>query len=811
MPLNPKFVLGPSLEMLFIDKDTLAPLAGGIVTFTSQDTGNYKDVYTIAYESGDYTYTNIGHIITLNGDGSFSDNDGNNILPYFYPYQGDPNVGDSDVIELYHVAVESAEGVAQFTRDGWPNFSSASGEANQQIKNYIPNGQFLLHNNSPPPTHTVDYGGGDGIVTVTEIAQGGWTFEVGPGVSQPTYTITFPEYAEYESDINGSPKFACNVVTTSGDPTIVDLRCKWPDVNKFASDDQEYTFMFTAYSSGGNVNCYIQYIKYFGTGGATTVDTTFTESPIVITSTITNFALTQVFGSNEGDTIGAGNYFQVAIRFPNDQTSNVTITDCMLVSGNVEAVDQPFPTTPDADFISQSVAGWLPTPDPDGNDLYLPMVLTPTGAAFDHSQIGKVETLSWAGDFTGSVSDSTNLLLADGASYATNDYSPLGIPYSRLADRYFDDTVNMPIYGTGPDFVIASPVDVGAGTKILLFANGPGAGGVQPANGVTSPGFSYLKAFTQTAAGYNVKAFVRGDSSTGNPIVFTLVTDVVNPGTAPADPTGDVNCVIGNILNTPNTPQRADWVCNNTASIAGKTITFTASTVLHTLTYDQDNAGTPAANTINVPTGYSGQDIAVVTAQALNGGAGCYITCVAQTSITNGSYFTFTTPNGDAYYVYYTLTAGSNDPAAAGTGIEVLLVANDTAAQVAEKTLIAINSFYFAVPNYQGLFLRGLDTTGEWDKDYLSRFSYAPTYVGGQVGTIEYDYWFNHRHGITDLPVNINIHSYSAANTLSVAGTNLGGTPATLSSAGAASGNTNYIGGSETRPVNANVIYAIRY
>ncbi len=65
----------------------------------------------------------------------------------------------------------------------------------------------------------------------------------------------------------------------------------------------------------------------------------------------------------------------------------------------------------------------------------------------------------------------------------------------------------------------------------------------------------------------------------------------------------------------------------------------------------------------------------------------------AVTTEPNGDYFTIDSSDGDLYYVWYDLDAGSVDPAPAGrTAIEVDIVTGDSPSSIASKTATAIDA-----------------------------------------------------------------------------------------------------------------------
>src|SRR4029079_4637810 len=137
-----------------------------------------------------------------------------------------------------------------------------------------------------------------------------------------------------------------------------------------------------------------------------------------------------------------------------------------------------------------------------------------------------------------------------------------------------------------------------------------------------------------------------------------------------------------------------------------------------------------------------------------------------------------------------------SDPAPGGTGIQVDIVAADTATQVASKTMIALNNKFFAVPDLRGWFLRGWDDSAGIDPAAAARAGLAGLGLNGgdHIGTLEIDEILGHTHTVFG-----------------------GGTkqkfdyPYFRSSANNLSTDTSATGLSESRPVNINVAWMIKY
>lgn len=137
------------IQEVLLDKDFGLPLSAGKVYFYSDvNQSVLKDVYKQNETApGVFTYSVIPNPIILTSIGTMSDGSGNDIIPYLYPYTGAPTDLVQGASELYFIRVESAGGVAQFTRSGWPPVVSSSTNSGastfQGSDNQIENPQFV--------------------------------------------------------------------------------------------------------------------------------------------------------------------------------------------------------------------------------------------------------------------------------------------------------------------------------------------------------------------------------------------------------------------------------------------------------------------------------------------------------------------------------------------------------------------------------------------------------------------------------------------------------------------------------------------
>lgn len=828
MALNPSYVIAPSLEQYYVDKVTGAPLAAGIITFYSDINRTVlKPIFQLSGSPPNYSYTQLPNPIILSSVGTFTDNNGNDIIPYYFPYDANGN------IELYYVTITDSLGNPQFTREGWPNITASGGIEGTQISNFIPDGQFVVHSDldsTTVPAYKVTQ-------AITQLSQGGWTFER-PSGTPAIDIIKFQRFGSAVSNPSADPRYAIEIINQSANPgdTFKDLRIKFKDVNKFSSLTQKYTFAFSGINNGaGTVPVTLILVKNFGTGGSSTTFTTI--ATFNLSSSYTIFQTSFVFGINNSMTIGPNNddYVQLALRCPTGGVFDISMTDFLLAIGNLTITTFPQITT--ADTMARTVSGWLDVPAYDSSNLYLPLVLTPQGLTYDSAQIGDIVQESMMGDYTNSISTTTNRLLCDGSQYETAKRSPIGIPFSRLGNKLLAKGFQgIPMYGTGANYVTdlltQTPSSLG-----MLNTNQAGIGTLST-NGTPSPGFT----ISNCTAGIASTGFLAGTDSSNN------VTVQYNGNGSITQPTAGTSGFNIQPFRT-GTAQTHQWCRIGVPALPGAGTYFTIPSPNSNQYYvwfqingsgaDPAPVGFSPGIKVNLISTIGVNDVARIVALTLNGFHIDNIVYVAGSSVPAGSYFNFFT-TVTTYYVWYTVDGIGTDPAPSNeTAIPVAILSTDTAIQVATKTQIAINSKFFAVPDLRGQFLRGwLDgaSSPPVDPEAYIRTSFVNVANGSaNIGTYEVDqtlyetptYTVNSNAVSTSVTItsltlsgNSNLYSQGSAglnSSLTPGGSTALNTVAFVSGSGTGTGTTNFsftitpFGGAESRPVNNAVVFAIKY
>jgi hypothetical protein len=131
------------LQDLLVDKTTGEPLANGVVTlYQDSSRTTLKNWYYQTGTSAPYTYTTLPNPLVLSAVGTINDGNGNDVIPFYYPY----SELDNETLQLYYITVDNANGQRQFTRQGFPAgaFTQVTPfvETASSLKNYVINNVF---------------------------------------------------------------------------------------------------------------------------------------------------------------------------------------------------------------------------------------------------------------------------------------------------------------------------------------------------------------------------------------------------------------------------------------------------------------------------------------------------------------------------------------------------------------------------------------------------------------------------------------------------------------------------------------------
>lgn len=200
IPYSSLFIEAFTIEDVILDKDTGAPLSGGLVYFYEDEQRTVlKPVYQITGTSPNYMMEQLPNPMVLSAIGTFVDSMGNPTIPYFYPYD------DAGNIQRYYVRCTSALGVFQFARETQPDVWTTTIPPDQIIngENELINPQFaqVFFNSTASHTYTFSSASNESV----QVAPG-WNLIVsGSG------TVIVERIALTELDTPSNPPYVLDI------------------------------------------------------------------------------------------------------------------------------------------------------------------------------------------------------------------------------------------------------------------------------------------------------------------------------------------------------------------------------------------------------------------------------------------------------------------------------------------------------------------------------------------------------------------------------------------------------------------------
>lgn len=145
MAINTSLLIAaPMLQDYFVDSVTDEAMSSGVITcYRDNSRTTLKNWYYQSGVAGAYTYIKLPNPLTLTAAGTIADDNGNDTIPFFYPY----SETDNQTIEPYYITVDNSDGQRQFTRQNFP-FIPENPTDNQvpTLKNLIVNNVFWRPN-----------------------------------------------------------------------------------------------------------------------------------------------------------------------------------------------------------------------------------------------------------------------------------------------------------------------------------------------------------------------------------------------------------------------------------------------------------------------------------------------------------------------------------------------------------------------------------------------------------------------------------------------------------------------------------------
>jgi hypothetical protein len=133
-------IAAPMLQDYFVDNVTAQAMSDGVITCYQDDNRTtFKNWYYQTGSPGNYTYIPLDNPLTLTAQGTIADANGNDTIPFFYPYSETDNL----TLQPYYITVVDSNGQQQFTRQNFPFVSKAPVNTEvATLENYIINNNF---------------------------------------------------------------------------------------------------------------------------------------------------------------------------------------------------------------------------------------------------------------------------------------------------------------------------------------------------------------------------------------------------------------------------------------------------------------------------------------------------------------------------------------------------------------------------------------------------------------------------------------------------------------------------------------------
>jgi hypothetical protein len=735
------------LETYFVDKDTGAPLAGGLVYFYNDvNPTTLQPVFQLTGTPPDYSYIELPNPVILSATGCFQDASGNDIVPYARIYDEDGK------FQLYHIEVYSNDGdgnpaVMQWTRDGIPNEGQRITPEGEDVVNYITNGQFKVHYDLPNNSAI--------SAADTILAPGLWHFERSSG-STASDIITFPRFGQGLATPAGFPRYACRIQCTNvhaGD-TAKKLIYSFRDVNKFASDVEEMNFSFSAQTNNAsNLVVTIELLKFYGVGGDP-LEVITLQQTLEIGSSYQTFNIPFKFGTNIGKNFGENDddAVGIAISFPPTSIFDASFTNFALTDGNSPITY--YPTTLEQDTYAGALLNWTqanPSKNYDAKttthftlytkyNIWLPLTMGQHGLMFNDADVGKIFNCMYETPRPGELECNGQVLDPD----ASDAY---GCPYKRLWWKLYNYTYNLPMWGTGLSYFYLRQPDLLSTSNHLIVTNNTGLAATTPTDGTIATGFT----FDKISDGSDVYAF---NSSIGGD--GTIHVSLTQPGAANGAPDNGTSPFL--ITEYPSehpdiyTSYTIDASSNS--GLAGEYFGISSHDTSYYVWFKEDGVGVdpaPGGTGIEVDllSTYSSDEREQIIKDTLAGNTMYGITTIAASAMTAGAWFNWHSGTGQHICVWYEIGGVGTDPNISGArSVKVILEGSENAGDVAFATLLAVNGSNFAIPDLRGLYMRWRQNGSphNFDPDVGTRTGWWRNFAGDRVGSYQPDAILAHKH-----------------------------------------------------------------
>lgn len=384
-----QLVASKVLLQFLIDKDTGLPLASGTINLYKDNNRLIRKnwYFKQGTPSAGYTYAALPNPMTLSGSGVIVDSMGNEVTPYYYPFDED----NSATQELYYITVYNSAATFQFDQQGWPPLNRAESVGEQAtLQNLIVNNQFWNQNvssqavvgTSPEVTLTLT---NETNIAICPSNHDGYSMpdiRFMKDVTGANDTIVFKRYANTDPLFTGNvtPQFYIHISCSSLAAETYKF-IQFPICLNTRNLEQE-PFIFTIQtklpSGAASRNISARILKYLGSANLVALGDTIGTGTITPTSSWAKSTLTGTFPTlDAADLISptADDAFYLQLSLPTNQAYEFDIAVPSLYLGSIAATND-FQSYDKIDSITNSPRtgdyrhtlnrfqlGWVPAND----------------------------------------------------------------------------------------------------------------------------------------------------------------------------------------------------------------------------------------------------------------------------------------------------------------------------------------------------------------------------------------------------------------------------------------------------------------
>jgi len=322
------------LQDYFVDKDTSEALTAGIVTlYKDNDRQVLKNWYYLDGTYGDYKFKALPNPLTLSSIGTIVDDNGNNVIPFYYPFAED----SPSTPEAYYITIDSSSGQRQFTVQ---NFPAVPDERQDSVvanyQNLIINNRFWRNitktkgNKQPQSTDLTNQTN----LVVCPSAHDGFNepdMRFKKAITGGVDTLTFKQFESGADSFQGGarPEYYLNHICTTQTANDSNKYYQIPiSLHLKTLDDIDASLTIWARSGNVNVNNKITLAiyKFLGSDVGTSTAITIPDSQLTLSTEWRKFHRTFKFPSTSGldlpSNTGDDAYF-LRIELPEELDFNI--------------------------------------------------------------------------------------------------------------------------------------------------------------------------------------------------------------------------------------------------------------------------------------------------------------------------------------------------------------------------------------------------------------------------------------------------------------------------------------------------------